>query len=375
MKNWCDSFADKMLATSSPLTASHYCDKRVHEAELGRVFHGQWVCVAMRDQLSRPNDYVVRDVGGLSVVLQNTGGVVRAFHNVCSHRHSAIQTAPCGNRSLVCPYHGWTYDAEGLPVGVPANKEGFGLTDEARVALKLDEYPVEWCGPFAFVRIAGMGPPLQQHLGPAADWLRTLDYLPSAAFVRQRARWQCNWKAGLEISLEGYHADFVHAETFRPLFGREFSIEEAGIHGVMTSRYLPDVARWWESTIRRAKLSDDHNDGSYRHMFVFPNLVVGVTCGALVSVQTYWPETPTTCSVDYAEYLCTTPESTPAIEAIRRGLIAHFTEFNEQVLEEDRLAAERVQTVVAQARRPAVLGTMESRINAFHDHLLMTVGG
>jgi len=53
----------------------------------------------------------------------------------------------------------------------------------------------------------------------------------------------------------------------------------------------------------------------------------------------------------------------------------HFTEFNERVLGEDRVAAERVQTVVDQARRPAVLGAMESRIKAFHDHLLGTLSG
>ena len=359
-----------MLATISPLSASHYADAAFADAEKKRIFRGQWVCVGMRDELSRANDYVVRDVGGLSVVLQNTAGVVRAFHNVCSHRHSAIQSSPCGNRPLVCPYHGWTYDADGLPVGVPANKEGFGLTDAARLALKLDEYPVKWCGPFAFVRIEDSDSEFDRHLGTAAVWLKSLEGLPSAAFVRQRVRWQCNWKVGLEISLEGYHADFVHAESFRPLFGRDVSIEQAGAHGVMTTRYLPEVARWWESAIRRAKLPDRHDDGSYRHMFVFPNLVIGVTCGVLVSVQTYWPETPTSCHVEYAEYLRTTADRTAAIDAIRRGLIGHFTEFNDHVLNEDRRAAERVQTVVAQARRPAVLGTIEQRIATFHNHLI-----
>jgi choline monooxygenase len=361
-----------LLATRSLLPAAAYGCQSWHDRELAGVFRRSWVCVAMRDQLANANDFVVRDVGGLSLVVQNTGGVIRAFHNVCSHRHSAIQDGPCGNRSLVCPYHGWTYDAAGLPVGVPANKEGFGLSHEDRLALRLDEFPIEWCGPFAFTRLAADGPDLRTHLGEAAVWLEELDALDAAAFVRKRDTWQCNWKLGLEISLEGYHADFVHADTLRPLFGREATIDCKDAHSVMVSRYLPEVAVWWESTIRRARLRPLRNDDSYRHAFIFPNLVIGVTCGCLLSVQTYWPLTPLTSVVDFAEYLSTGDERSAAVDAIRRGLNDQFMELNERILGEDRSAAERVQRVVAQATRPAVFGTMESRLASFQARLCQT---
>ena len=46
-------------------------------------------------------------------------GVVRGLANACRHRATRLVDAPCASRTLVCPYHGWTYDLTGALVHVP----------------------------------------------------------------------------------------------------------------------------------------------------------------------------------------------------------------------------------------------------------------
>jgi len=47
-------------------------------------------------------------------VLRDDEGRVRAFHNICAHRGTLLCPQASGHvRSLVCPYHQWTYSLRG----------------------------------------------------------------------------------------------------------------------------------------------------------------------------------------------------------------------------------------------------------------------
>lgn len=47
-------------------------------------------------------------------------GVVRAYLNVCAHRHAKLTSKPFGRaRELVCQYHGWRYAPDRTPCHVP----------------------------------------------------------------------------------------------------------------------------------------------------------------------------------------------------------------------------------------------------------------
>ena len=48
------------------------------------------------------------------MVVRGRDGELRAFHNVCRHRGTAIVEEPCGKVvRFQCPYHAWIYDLEG----------------------------------------------------------------------------------------------------------------------------------------------------------------------------------------------------------------------------------------------------------------------
>nr|WP_246463142.1 Rieske 2Fe-2S domain-containing protein [Nitrospirillum iridis] len=79
------------------------------------------------------------DEGGavIPVVVQNFQGVLKAFRNVCSHRYALIHDQPCGRGLLRCAYHGWVYDAAGVPIGIPFDDSDFHLDGAARQRLAL----------------------------------------------------------------------------------------------------------------------------------------------------------------------------------------------------------------------------------------------
>ena len=57
--------------------------------ERERIFRRTWLNVGRESDVAKPGDHLVKDlaVAGASVlVVRGNDGVIRAFHNVCSHR-------------------------------------------------------------------------------------------------------------------------------------------------------------------------------------------------------------------------------------------------------------------------------------------------
>jgi vanillate O-demethylase monooxygenase subunit len=76
------------------------------------------------------------------LVLVRLSGVLRLFPDLCLHRGTALSLGAVKNGCLECPYHGWTYDAEGRVVRMPAREELSG-----KIRAQLVSYPVaEPCG-------------------------------------------------------------------------------------------------------------------------------------------------------------------------------------------------------------------------------------
>src|SRR4051812_48661991 len=97
----------------------HYCDADIFALERERIFSRSWIFAGLASEVSALNDYLRVQIAGKDVIVQNCSGTLRAFANVCSHRHSQIHEDSCGNRPLVCRYHGWRYDDNGIPMGIP----------------------------------------------------------------------------------------------------------------------------------------------------------------------------------------------------------------------------------------------------------------
>ncbi len=105
------------------------------------------VCDA--SSLQKTGDYVAltaaHDTEELPIlVVMGDDGVIRAFKNICKHRHIVLVDVGEGNSCThTCPFHGWTYDLQGrlcLP-----SIEGDDILPPAALSTKirLDEYEIK----------------------------------------------------------------------------------------------------------------------------------------------------------------------------------------------------------------------------------------
>ncbi len=127
----------------------------------------RWIFAALAAELAGDGNHATVDLPDLSLTVQNFRGRLAAFWNVCSHRSVQMRPAGRGRGALRCPYHGWMYDAAGVPVGIPDNALFYGLDAAARCALALRPAAMAACGNFLFLRGSDAGPDLAETLGPA----------------------------------------------------------------------------------------------------------------------------------------------------------------------------------------------------------------
>lgn len=352
-----------------------YADPAVYQAEQAEIFARCWMFVGFTDDLAQDNDFIAVEVGGVSVVVQNFGGELRALHNVCTHRHAKLQLKPCGNRKLNCPYHGWVFNRDGALVGVPDNAASFGFDKADKEKLGLKRFEAATRGRFVFVRLTPGGPSLDEYL---ADYGPVLDHfsgLFTDRILDRQLPWAANWKIGVETVLEVYHVDATHPETFKKFTKKVWICSYVGPHSRGVSHLTDGSAEWWDSA--RSKLGLPRSDliQNYDHFLIFPNLAIGVTHGCLMSVQTYDPVDPDHCILHSRLFLGETSKPQTRGGALRRAVEDNLTGFNLTVLDEDRIVGESCHAGARQMTQPAVPGWCEERIHAFHREYLARLPG
>ena len=96
-----------------------YTERHWFDLEREKLFGRYWLLAGLTQQLRADNSFITRTLAGVPVLIQNCGGTLRAFRNACPHRAMPIQTECCGNRGLICPYHGWRFDHDGALRAIP----------------------------------------------------------------------------------------------------------------------------------------------------------------------------------------------------------------------------------------------------------------
>jgi phenylpropionate dioxygenase-like ring-hydroxylating dioxygenase large terminal subunit len=79
------------------------------------------------------------------LVLWRLDGRALAWQDLCVHRGTRLSLGKVENHALVCPYHGWTYDANGQCIRFPAHPEQVPpLKAHARVFHARECYGLVW---------------------------------------------------------------------------------------------------------------------------------------------------------------------------------------------------------------------------------------
>ena len=195
-----------------------FTDPDVFEIELSRIFESTWIFLGLESEVSQPNDFVVRNIGRRSVILQrDNAGELRCFLNSCRHRGTTLCPINKGNRKLhVCRYHGWSYETNGRCVGVTNLEDGqytasFRRSDnDLHAVAALESYRG-----FVFASLSANVPSLAEHLGDARALLDLIaDQGPDGLeFVPGEANYTFdgNWKLQFENGLDAYHFGATHA--------------------------------------------------------------------------------------------------------------------------------------------------------------------
>ncbi len=103
---------------------------RAGEAALYRALRHFWHPVLWADELEdRP---VAARLLDEPLALVRLGGAVRAFKDLCVHRGTALSLGWVDDDHLVCAYHGWTYDPDGVCTRIPAS-HGTNIPRKARI--------------------------------------------------------------------------------------------------------------------------------------------------------------------------------------------------------------------------------------------------
>jgi phenylpropionate dioxygenase-like ring-hydroxylating dioxygenase large terminal subunit len=382
----------------APLPTESYWSESWLGRERDHVFTNNWIFAGFTQDLAKHNDYLSFTVAGVPVIIRNMKDKLVAFRNICSHRYSIIHPVGCGNAMFRCPYHGWTYDAEGVPIGIPDNARSFGFDKEAKRKLALDPVALETCGRFIFVRLAAEGPSLRNWLGSLAEKLENLSTVFDQVYARRNEVWACNWKLAIDITLEDYHHPLVHPKSYYNHLGRagpsetetappteviegdvEASIikadfEYAGPHSHSVGPLSERTRQHLESVARRLKLPRSTMLTKYNHFFIYPNLSVSSDDGINCYVARYEPIGGEQTRFD--GWLAT---GTPADPKLVGGIVwqtvtKHWEEYSFSIVGEDRGACEVTQLGVRQAYRQGILGYWEDRIKHFQATLLKETG-
>ena len=130
--------------------------------------------------------------------------------NVCRHRMSTLLEGRGNARSIVCPYHAWTYNLDGTLRGAPAMtlNESFCRSDIALPTVRCEQ----WLG-WIMVTLNPDAPPPAERLSGVSDLVGKFHMENYVEAFREEFRWNTNWKVLAENFMESYHLPVCHEGT------------------------------------------------------------------------------------------------------------------------------------------------------------------
>ena len=352
------------------LAPQAYFSPEQYRREMGRLFLPGWHAVAVRSDMPRDGDFLTFELFGRPLVLWNIEGKVRAFLNVCAHRHCTLTGAARGSSErLRCQYHGWEYRPDGRTAKIP-DAGCFRPFD--RDSARLHPFRAETAGELVFVSLADDPPPLREYLGPFYDFC-VESFAPPFRFAwRWDAHYPANWKPPVENSLEAYHVACVHPKSFGtapPEETTEHTLEPG--YSILRTPEPPGLVQGIQNWLVRRLGAKPEN--FYVHRLLHPNLIF-ISMDIFRMVQVFLPTSPTTSR--HLIYLFT-------LRGRRGGPFAHLVYrllrlltvwITRKIVREDQTVFAPLQRGLEASPYPGVLGTVEERVYVFQDFIRRTCG-
>jgi len=322
--NRADLLASQPLSHAHALPAKYYVDPAMEALDKAAVFARSWQLVGHETQVPDAGDHLVTEIAGLPiVVIRDTAGRIRCYHNVCRHRAGPL--ALCdgkGAKALRCKYHGWTYTLDGVLRSAPE----MGQTEDFDMAsIRLPELQVgTWHG---LVFVGSVDAPAFADFTRGFDSPAPLATLSPAGYVfHKRISYEvaCNWKTYCDNYLEGYHVPHIHPALNRLLDYRQYRTDCGDWFSYQTSPLESDAALY--------------GVGDALYYFIYPNTMLNLLRGRLQANRIV-PLGVDRCRVEFDYYFAADEDDDPGAEARRQA----DYDFSHLVQHEDITICEHVQ--------------------------------
>ena len=347
------------------LRPEHYRSEEQYRTELERLFRPSWHPLAAKAELAKPGNFLTFDLLNTPILLRNFDGELRAFLNVCPHRHSRLTDKPCGRtETLRCQYHGWEYNAEGRTGKIPDAK-AFRPWDRENSCLK--RFALDTCGDVIYVNLGENPFSLQEWLGDLWEpWSTT------GGEYRHAATWEkdfpCNWKVVLENSLESYHIPQVHPVTFKTLPDEQVSWHELNEKYTTFRTTAPnDIGSRIERLL--VWMLGQPITQTYWHRNRHPH-ITGAMLDSFRMIQAVFPTGPTTCRYRSIFFTLRGKRNNPFAWSVYQTLKSAAILVAKKVFNEDAAIYSGVQRGMESSPHPGVIGTREERIFYFQRYVL-----
>jgi Rieske 2Fe-2S family protein len=198
---------------TGPLRISGMTDPDYYQREIELIWKRTWHCIGKVHTIPNPGDHFVRELPWARtslLVARGEDGVIRAFHNVCSHRCNKLVWNGGGNaRRLRCRFHGWVYGVDGSLRGVTDEANFFDLD---KPNLGLTPIAIDTMNDFIFVNLAPEPPEtLPEDLCEIYTLYNDLDFGRYSQEYHWSGEFECNWKILRDAFLELYHISSLHS--------------------------------------------------------------------------------------------------------------------------------------------------------------------
>ncbi|MEJ6710287.1 MAG: Rieske 2Fe-2S domain-containing protein [Amylibacter sp.] len=256
---------------------SVYTSEEFLNRELSDIFSKDWFCVGRADALPNLGDFVTQDLAGQPImVIRDKKGNLRAQSNVCLHRMSTLLHGRGNARSIVCPYHAWTYNLDGSLRGAPAMTLNEGFCKEH---YKLPHVRCqEWLG-WVFVSLNSDAPDVADQLSQVEDMIGDYDMANYQETFFESHVWDTNWKVLAENFMESYHLPVCHAGTV----GAFSKLEEMDCPPGLPAFNYHTILKDDQLKIALAHPDNDRMEGERRRttylLALYPSLLITLTPG------------------------------------------------------------------------------------------------
>ncbi|KAL0037931.1 hypothetical protein WJX79_006055 [Trebouxia sp. C0005] len=170
-----------------------------------------WYAAAVSEKIKEGKAHGVEMCGEKLVLFRGKDGKVHCLNDVCPHRGAPLSqgwvSEVQGHDCVVCPYHGWAFDEEGVLRDVPAAEKAEAWPRKQLV----DSYAVQEKGGFVWLFYGSKNFPADER--PPIPYVPELDD-PTWKPVYGEIEFACNHWSVFENAIDMAHIHYLHSDSF-----------------------------------------------------------------------------------------------------------------------------------------------------------------